>query len=740
MTEQPKFSAAGRNRITTGTTTDELRLAPAPPRGPAWTRKDWLYIMAVVAIVGLTWCAHYGRWTVGAWKTPVDYIGARDWDMTYSGDGLWGLAATKLMADGEISFWDKRPFSLGAPFGANWNDWPSIEEGVNAWWALLAHLFGLGTGSNLTVLSAYLFAGVIFYLVCRYLHYARLFSLAGATLFALSRTAFWRSLPNLSLTFYWHLPLGLLVAWWCTLDKPITGDRKKLVLWVVTPILFGVQSPYYSGMFLQLLFWSALFALVRSRDWRSIILPTAMGAILFATLVAVNLDTLSSHAEQGFNSGVIHRWYSDLEKYALKPVELFLPRSHSLASLQLWTNETYFKNTLVGGEIGSAYLGVIACFAALALACVAARRVAKEPARPMPIHFWGVCLVIVFSVVGGINGLAGLWGIWLFRASNRYSIVILAILLLFLAKWLSEVTNNWPRWAALALTILIIAVGVYDQVPPRHPEREKAAQTLFRDDRRLVAKMEEALPRRPDIFQVPVFPFPEGSLEQPVPGTMDDYEQFRPYIHSHETRFSYGGTKGRYESRWQKEAEEMGPDALVKLLERYGFDAILLNREGYDDRGTAMLSELRSAGARKVIASSNDFVCLELNPARRPMLPPVFGEGWFNMETNARGNRRLCSGEGILTLYNFGTSSKVVRLLFGLEAFRRQRLEISTIGETVYETEISPGESRKTIDVAVELKPGRNEIRFASDRPGELLGNGDLRKLAFGLLNFRVAE
>lgn len=701
---------------------------------------DCIYLVLLIGIVSITWCAHYQRWSIGAWKTPIDYIGARTWDMTYAGDGLWGLAATKLMADGEISFWDKRPASLGAPFGANWNDWPSIEEGVNAWWALLARIFGLGNGSNLAALSAHLLAGITFYLVCRYLKYRRIFSLVGGTLFALSRFAFWRSLPNLSLTFYWHLPLGFLVAWWCTIEQPVQKDRKKLLLCVLTPILFGIQSPYYSGLFLQLLIWAALLAFLRSRDWRSLILPSGMGALLFATLVLVNLDTLSSHAGHGFNSGVVHRWYSDLEKYALKPVELVLPRSHSLASLQEWSNEVYFKKTLVSGEIGSSYLGVVAVLAAGMLAFEAARLVARGSAQSIPIHFWGIVMVVSFSIVGGFNGLAGLWGIWLFRASNRYSIAILMLLLLFLVKKLSTATRDWSRLTTLSIASLTIGLGIYDQVPPGHHDRENTAQKVFRDDRRLVAKMEEALPGRPIIFQVPVFPFPEGSLEQPITGTMDDYEQFRPFIHSSNTFFSYGGTKGRYEGQWQKEAEEQGTNVLVRTLEKYGFNAILLNREGYDDRGVAMLTDLQAAGARNIVASSDDFVCLELNPARRPLLPPVFREGWFNLEVNAEGNRRLCTGDGILSIYNRESIPKVVRLSFGLEPFRQQRLEISSEKRVLYQTQIAPGEFRKSIDVEIKLEPGRNDLRFTSDPPGQLLGNGDPRKLAFGLLDFRVAQ
>jgi hypothetical protein len=44
----------------------------------------------------------------------------------------------------------------------------------------------------------------------------------------------------------------------------------------------------------------------------------------------------------------------------------------------------------------------------------------------------------------------------------------------------------------------------------------------------------------------------------------------------------------------------------------------------------------------------------------------------------------------------------------------------------------------QAVDLTLLLQPGQTELDFRTDRDGELLGNGDQRKLAFNLDNFTM--
>jgi hypothetical protein len=713
--------------------------SPADTSRPAerrWQRSDWGWLLILLVVVTLTWCTHHRKWTRADWQTPVEYVGARTWDMTFAGDALWGMAATKARADGEMSFFDKSPNSLGAPFGANWNEWLTVEEGVNGWWALLVWAFGLFVGSNLVLLSAHLLAAASFYVVCRYLGYDPMLSAAGGALYALSRYAFWRSLANLSLTFYWHLPLALLVLWWCLQDTRLT--RKQLLVSGVVAALSAAHSAYYTGIFLQFLFWAAVFRLLRTGSWRAILLPTSIVAVVIGTLVLMNVDTIFSKIVSGHHPGTLHRFYSDLELYALKPVELLLPRSHSLEALQDWTHEVYFNRTMFRGEQGSAYTGAAGAVALVILVIVVASAIAKGNIRAVPVHFWGVALVTLFSVVGGLNGLVGLSGLWLFRASNRYSIVISTILLLFLVKYLTALSRGWHRAAVAALAVALAAAGIYDQVPPRYKQRQLAARAAVAEETEFVSAIEARVPENAMMFQLPVFPFPEGLLEGPMIGSMEDYEPFRPYLHSSILRFSYGDMKGRYENQWQKEAEQLGLRQLVRLLETYGFSAVLINRDAYPDKARPLLQELAHVGKSRIIARSSGWFCVALNPKKDPSLPPVFRHGWYPLEVDIPRTRRWSSGNSLLTLYNSGADPKTVHLSFELQSIGSRRVSIVHGDKILHEAEISAGDPPIDVSLTVSLAPGANNFTFTSDKPGEVPGTTDLRTLAFSLIDFRV--
>lgn len=708
---------------------------------PGYTRRTARELGCILFLLGavtIVWCSHYGLWSRAAWLTPVNYLPNRTWDMAFSGDALWGMAATKAMADGEMMpILPKYVQSLGAPLGANWNDFPSIEEGINVWWALLAKVFGLFLGSNLVLLSAHLLAAISFYLVCRYLCYQRLFAFTGAALFALSRYAFWRNLPNLSLTFYWHLPLALLVFWWCIQERSLLGDRRKLALCMVVAVVHGTQSPYFSGIFMQFLFWAGLYSLLRWGEWRRLLPPLILLGVLIVTLLAMNADTIYTWAKYGANPGAAPRWYSDLERYALKPVELLVPRSHAIDAVQRWANDAYFTKSMILGEEGSAYCGIVGIAASLLLGYAAARAFAKRDLTAVPLHFVAVCLVLAFSVVGGINGVVGLSGMWLFRASNRYSILIFAILLMFLVRQLSAWSVNWSRLTMWLSCAALLAAGVYDQVPPRYPEREAVAQKAIASEAKFVRDIEARLPKGASIFQLPVYDFPEGA----VVGTITDYEPFRPYLHSHNLRFSYGTMKGRHEERWQKEAQELGVEGGLKTVEKYGFSALLIDRRGYADRAFSLQETLRANGRSRVLGQTKDLICIALNPARNPLLPPVFGTGWSNLEGDYRHNLRASIGNASLTLYNHFDAPKAARLVFGVAAPRAQDLTISFGAERIYKASLAPDESARPVELRIVLQPGSNQLHFNTSLPESTASPIPVApKVAFNIFDFRLVE
>src|ERR1700677_2245982 len=173
-------------------------------------RMDLARAALLAVLAALVWCAHYDLWTVESWQTPVEYLGTPQ-----VRDVLIHLAWIKAAADGHIS-----PFSfnavpeLGAPFTANWDDFPLTEKPLIILTGLLAHLIGLFAAANFALMLVQVLAALSFYTTARLLGGAWLWSFCCAMVFAFARYAFAQGEHHLTITSYWHVPLCLLVAIW----------------------------------------------------------------------------------------------------------------------------------------------------------------------------------------------------------------------------------------------------------------------------------------------------------------------------------------------------------------------------------------------------------------------------------------------------------------------------------------------------------------------------------------------
>jgi len=550
----------------------------------------------------------YGRLSPLSWREPL----------AYGGDSWVFLAGVKAARDGHVS-----PFSpieipeLNAPFTASWNDFPNRQPSLLWIAGILARPLGLFAASNLFVLLAPVLSGLAFYAVARGLRVLREWAWVCACAFALSPFFFYRAAQHVSLALYAHVPLCLLVAGWAMRRCGLVARRRFYVALGVA-VVAGLGNFYYAALFVQLLLGASLIHLWRRSGRRAVARPLLLALATMVFVAAENAYFLRYQWTHGRNPGAVTRSYGDVERYALKPIELVVPwPGHGLFA---WGSlfPAYWSQALVRGEQGSAYLGLVGGVALLALlGSPLARALLRKRERLSPA-FLAAAWILAFSVVGGVNGLLSLVVPPWLRATNRFSIVLLAIALLFAAHRLSRAPflQSPPRrrLAALALLALVFA----DQTKGASVEEwlhDPAADEGF------VREVEAALPAGASLFMLPVQPFPEW----PRQNRMRDYEHFRPYLHSRRLRFSYGTDRGRVQEEWQNAVASQEPAAMIASLERFGFAGVLLNREAYTDEGGALLEGLRAAG-REARLERDDLVFVPLRPWPKPELPAPSAE------------------------------------------------------------------------------------------------------------------
>jgi len=567
-------------------------------------------VLAVLSI--LIWCTAYNRWTIASWQTPIDYLADSD-----RGDVLDNLARIKAAGDGHLwpLFFSNVP-ELGAPHGANWNDYPVSAKPLICLTGLLGRMTGLFAAANFSLLVGQVLTAVSFYAACRLLGCFWAWSFAGGLVFAFSRYAFAHGLHHVGLVYYWHVPLCLVVCEWLFRREGIRWGERRFMFAVVVAFVTGVQHIYYTNLFVQFVLLGALLQGWR-HGWKAALPALTVIGTTAAAFLLMNANSILYALVHGRNGVAVVRSYQWLEVYGLKPVDLVVPPpDHRFEIFASWGAKHLQEIFLAPGELPpSGYIGLIGLAALTWLVVVSLRRLA-EGARP-PLEAWLILWILLYSGVGGLNGIIGALGFQLFRATTRYSIFILCIVLMFAVRRLSlrEYRNTVLVYAA---ALLVVGVALWDQVPPLVSASDlEASARLVTSDREFTEKMEASLPPDAMVFEVPIMDYPESPV-----GNLTAYEHFRPYLFSRHLRFSFGSDKGRPGERWQHDVDQLPFNDSISRLESYGFAALYLNRNGFPDKGESVLKALRETGHTEALESPRgDLVCIKLNPAAEPEMP-----------------------------------------------------------------------------------------------------------------------
>ncbi|HKC13036.1 MAG TPA: hypothetical protein VKI41_13465, partial [Vicinamibacteria bacterium] len=533
------------------------------------------------------------------------------------------LATLKAARDGHVV-----PFvpitvpELNAPFGANWNDFLRQHK-LQLWLAgLMARGLGLFPAANLVLLLAHVLAGCSFYGVARYFRARPEWALAGGAVFAFSPFLFYRGLDHLTLSYCWPIPLAILLVAWGFSPRGIPLLSRRFWIGLVVVVLAGLHNIYYAGLLAQFLALAGLAPLLRARRRALALSPWLLLVALGVTVLLDNVNMLAYRVAHGPGLPNLLRPYGNLERYALKPIELLLP-APGWGLLPNPLAAAYAQGALYRGEMGSAHLGLAGLLGLLGMCFSAFRGLLRRRRGPMPAALLAIFWILAYSVVGGLNGLLGTLGFVWFRATNRYSVWILALGLLWSVGRLSRASFARRRGLSVLAAALATCVALLDQRPPGSPAPQVAeARRAIDSDRAFVRSLEASLPSGAMVFMLPVVDYPEGARVRKAL----DYEHLRLYLFAERLRFSYGSDKGRPREEWQRRIEELPPEQMASELEGFGFAGLILNRKAYEDGGEALRLALAAEGRGEAFSSPDrDFLFVRLRPGATPRLPEVGG-------------------------------------------------------------------------------------------------------------------
>ena len=592
-----------------------------------------LPLAALLGLVVLAWCASTAIWSTADFGRPAAYLedpGKSDIVAVYAG--------LKAGASGEATpyFW-KTVSRLNAPFTANWTDWPSLDELHGLALLILANLFGVFGGLNAALLLGHMLAAGTFYGVARVSGTSQLWSFVGGLAYGLAPFMFAQSPHHSGVHWAWHVPLFTLIWRWVSTDPGIEPWSRRFKEATGIGLLTGLLNVYYTNILCQLTLVGAALRYLRTRARPALLAALAVIAAAALGFFVSNLDTWTYKAVNGPNEGALVREYKWLEIYGLKIKDLFIPPvTHRFDAFRAFGVE-HRKQAVLNDEDGSPYQGIVGLACLIWLAGTAITRIASGREKDVPIEAWWVLWIVLMFTTGGLNAIVGAFGFTMFRTGARYSIVILAITLLWAARQLTTLQTEFNAahrseagttpWLFAAATVC--GLILWDQVPrPPTAETIAAIDRQVAADREFTEKMESALPQGAMVFQMPVMEFPES----PLPG-VPPYDHFRPYLFSKHLRFSFGSHKGREREKWQPAVQaklfegatldqqagiirvnQANAKAAVDELKRLGFSAIYVNRNGFPDRGKGLEEALLELGYTKppIRNATGDLTCIVL--------------------------------------------------------------------------------------------------------------------------------
>lgn len=536
-----------------------------------------------------------------------------------AGDGAFYLMLTRaLEQNGQYL---SNP-GLGYPTGQDLHDLPHGADNLNLLMLRVASFTGEpGLALNLFYLAGFFLVGAMMHVVLRRLGARRAVAVVVSVLFSVSPFHLLRGTGHVLLSAYYSVPLAVLLGLAILSDdpplarwrrwRPVISGRDAWV--IVACVVLASAGAYYAFFALLLIGVGGVVAAAARRTWRPAVSAVMHLSIIGVVFVANLVPSILYWRSEGSNPRVAHRYPSETEVFGLRISQLVVPRPNHRVDL-LARAAARSRGGPIDTELGQ-NLGLVAGAGfVLLLGIVAWWLVDRAPANRwwttgrgrllLDAGFLTLCCLLS-AAAGGFSYLLSSIGARDIRAWNRMSIVIAALACVAVALIASEILDRLGRsgrrrWGAVGLAVLLI-VGLLDQTSPADSRGREASETTWNAQRAFFRDVASRLPPGSPVFQLPVMEFPEVP---PILGT-DAYSQALGYVHAPELRWSFGAMKGRVPD--PVAGFDLRPgNEVVDVLRAQGYQAVVVDRAGYADRGADLEARLATATAHPSSVSADD--------------------------------------------------------------------------------------------------------------------------------------
>ncbi|MBV8801995.1 MAG: hypothetical protein JO131_03335 [Gammaproteobacteria bacterium] len=257
------------------------------------------------------------------------------------------------------------------------------------------------------------------------------------------------------------------------------------------------------------------------------------------------------------------------------------------------------------------------------------------------------------------------------------------------------------------------------------------------------------------IFQLPYVPFPEN----PPIELMKDYDQFRPYLHSHHLLWSYGALKGRPVASWIERLSSLPIPEMLKHISYAGYTGLYVNLNGYPDHGMAITKQITTIlKIRPLFNTNNDIVFYDLRPyinqlkdiqkfsirnknilEEKPQkFSTIWNYGFYSLEKNNDISWHWSKNKSQLTFINFDDRPIKIQLTFTVATGNKSSSSLIIKSSSSID-HIQINSEEKIITKIITLAIGQNKFYFYTNA-ARVNAPNDPRQLYFILKNLTVKQ
>lgn len=539
-----------------------------------------------------------------------------DWRVpfSYEGDAFGALTTAQNFITGNGRFLYS---NMGAPGVVNVANLPDITNtSYFGMWLLSLVIKEAGLLVNVFYVMTFVVISISMTVSLRMLKLSGTTSVLGGVVYTFLPYHLFRGEQHLFLATYAIVPLACVVVIWIIegdlyFNTGVVKDSKKnsickwinwkLVVALCISVLIGMDNVYYIFFSCLLIAFATLWNLIEEKNIKKVYAPFLVILTIGITVI-INLVPYFLTRMNGVESAMAGtRAVRDVEYYSLKFSQLILPVKGHRVSILAKIRELYDNTISISfNENYASSLGGLLSIGLIASLIIALKKSSQKTKSESIMKHSGV-MNIFMLVLGSVGGISSLIAYFIsdVRCYNRLSIFIAFFSFLVVGLFLDKKLKNNINWI---LVVLIGSVAVADMTIVQNKVIYSQRENEYYVNKRFIEEIEEITPPNSMVFQLPfVSSNHHGTVEN-----MGIYEQFYPFIHSDNLKWSYRATQGSSVEKWQKQVAGKPVKEMLKHLAAVGFKGIYIDKWGYQqEESEVLVNELINITGVKPIISEN---------------------------------------------------------------------------------------------------------------------------------------